>query len=268
MAIYQSRGLHGQIVEEIGVRIVDGSYQPGAPLFAEHLEHEFDVSKTVVREALKVLAAKGLVDSRQKRGTVVRPRRAWNLLDEDVLRWQDGDDPDFDFMENLAEVRSIVEPAGARLAAQRRDDADLNSMSEALQAMIDARGDSGATVAADVQFHRAVLEAAHNELLSRMEVVLSAGLQVRDRFVHHSQDGSNAIPTHQALLDAVRDGDVELAGTTMEALLTRARIDLIEARVQANRDPDRAPVANRRPRTPLASSTISAPNGRATASSQ
>ncbi len=240
MAKYQGRGLHGQIVEQIGVRIVGGSYQPGAPLFADHLEQEFDVSKTVVREALKVLAAKGLVESRQKRGTVVRLRRAWNLLDEDVLRWQGGEAPDFNFLENLAEVRSIVEPAGARLAAKRRTDADIESMTEALAAMRTARDDPDAAVAADVRFHRAVLEATHNELLSRMEVVLSAGLQVRDRFVHHSKPGSDAIPTHQALLDAITSGDAELAGTTVEALLAQASADLTELRSQVKRNPRRA----------------------------
>lgn len=263
MAKYQGRGLHGQVVEQIGIRIVGGAYQPGAPLFAEHLEQEFDVSKTVVREALKVLAAKGLVESRQKRGTVVRPRRAWNLLDEDVLRWQGGEEPDFDFLENLAEVRAIVEPAGARLAAQRRTDADLESMTEALQAMTDARHDPDATVAADVRFHRAVLEAAHNELLSRMEVVLAAGLQVRDRFVHHSKYDSDAIPTHQALFDAIRDGDADLAGTTVEVLLTQASADLVEARDQADRNPD----TPRRGRTHPAMA-IASPSRRATASNQ
>lgn len=235
MAVYQGRGLHGQIVEQIGVQIVSGVYEPGATMFADHLEQEFEVSKTVVREALKVLAAKGLVESRQKRGTVVRPRRAWNLLDADVLRWQGSDHPDFIFLENLAEVRSIVEPAGARLAAKRRDDDDLREMEQALEAMAAARNDPDAMVAADVRFHRGLLESAHNELLSRMEVVLSAGLQVRDRFIHHGKHGSDAIPTHQALLDAIREGDADLAGRTVEALLAQAAVDLAEARAHAEK---------------------------------
>src|SRR5260221_2134444 len=124
MTSYQGRGLHGQIVEQMGVRIVGGAYPAGAPLFSEQLEREFDVSKTVVREALKVLSAKGLVESRQKRGTLVRPRSDWSLLDSDMLRWQRGVEPDVGFLENLAEVRAIIEPAAARLAAQRRTQAD------------------------------------------------------------------------------------------------------------------------------------------------
>jgi DNA-binding FadR family transcriptional regulator len=236
MAIYAGRGLHGQIVEQIGARIVGGVYEPGATLFADHLEEEFAVSKTVVREALKVLSAKGLVESRQKRGTVVRPRRAWSLLDADVLRWQGSEQPDFMFLENLAEVRAIVEPPSARLAAKRRTDEDLDVMQQALDAMAVARQEPDAMVAADVRFHRALLDAAHNELLSRMEVVLAAGLQVRDRFVHHGKHGSDAIPAHQALLDAIKDGDAALAGQTVEILLNQAAADLAEARAHAEKE--------------------------------
>lgn len=228
MSAYAGRGLHGQMVEEIGDRIVRGHYEPGAPLYAEALEAEFDVSKTVIREALRVLAAKGLVETRQKRGTVVRPRRDWGLLDSDVLRWQNGTQPDFDFLEKLAEVRGIVEPAGARLAAQRRTDSDLTALEEALEAMVAADADNIA--AADVRFHRAVLEAAHNELLSQMEVVLAAGLQARDEFVHHSHGPSDSIPTHRDLVEAIRAGDAELAASTVEFLLDQSAKDLASAR--------------------------------------
>lgn len=240
MAVYHGRGLHGQIVEQLGVRIVGGNYPPGAPLFSEHLEREFDVSKTVVREALKVLAAKGLVESRQKRGTVVLPRGSWNLLDGDVLRWQGGETPDFTFLEQLAEVREIVEPPAARLAAQRRTQEDLDTMRTALDDMAAAE-DPDAMVAADVRFHRALLDAAHNELLSRMEVILAAGLQVRDRFVHHSEHGADPMPAHQALYAAIRDGDAEQAAAMVQALLAQAAADLAEVRQHAEEDHARRP---------------------------
>lgn len=231
MSAYAGRGLHGQIVEELGARIVRGYYEPGAPLYADALEVEFDVSKTVVREALRVVAAKGLVETRQKRGTVVLPRTRWGLLDSDVLRWKSDGKPDFEFLENLAEVRLIVEPAAAALAAERRTDADLAVLDDALRAMADADPDT--MVAADVRFHRAVLEAAHNELLSEMEVVLAAGLQHRDEFVHHSQNASDPVPAHQSLLDAIRAGDQTLARQTVEELLAQASADLAVARRRA-----------------------------------
>lgn len=235
MSAYAGRGLHGQMVELIGTRIVRGHYQPGAPLYADVLESEFDVSKTVVREALRVLAAKGLVETRQRRGTVVLPRRKWALLDSDVLRWQGGLEPDFAFLENLAEVRGIVEPAAARLAARRRTDADLDQLEKALEAMISAEPQTIA--AADVNFHRAVLEAAHNELLGQMEVVLASGLQLRDEFVHVSSQASDSIPAHRSLLDAIRAGDEDLAEATVEQLLAQASEDLATARHDSETPP-------------------------------
>jgi GntR family galactonate operon transcriptional repressor len=233
--VYEGRGLHGHIVELIGARIVGGHHAAGATLFSGDLEQEFGVSKTVVREALKVLAAKGLVESRQKRGTIVRPRSAWQLLDPDVVRWRDGGHPDYGFLENLAEVRQIVEPAAAQLAAARRDERDLERLEAALQAMSASSDDAEKIVAADLMFHRALLAAAHNELLSQMEVVLSSGLQVRDRFVHHSTNWSDSVPTHRAVLDAIRRQDAGAAHQEVERLLIQAAADLAGARREAER---------------------------------
>jgi DNA-binding FadR family transcriptional regulator len=233
--VYEGRGLHGHIVELIGARIVGGDLPAGATLFSGDLEQEFEVSKTVIREALKVLAAKGLIESRQKRGTIVRPRSAWRLLDPDVVRWRDGGQPDYGFLENLAEVRQIVEPAAAELAAARRDDQDLARLESALEAMRTSGDDAELIVAADLLFHRSLLAAAHNELLTQMEVVLSSGLQVRDRFVHHSTNWSDSVPGHQAVLDAIRARDAEAAHRGVESLLTQAAADLAAAREEAER---------------------------------
>ena len=218
------RGLHGQTVEALGARIVQGRYAPGSPLQPDEIEREFGISKTVLREAMRVLAAKGLVDPRQRRGTVVRPRSSWHLLDAVLLRWQ-SHDADAKFLDNLAEVRSIVEPAGARLAAQRRTDKDLADLDAALTAMVDAGTDTASVVEADVTFHRALLNAAHNELLSQMEVVIGAGLRARDQLVHSRQSWPDSIPVHRAILAAVRSGDPGAARRAMEALLEQASLD-------------------------------------------
>jgi GntR family transcriptional regulator, galactonate operon transcriptional repressor len=222
-------GLHEQTVEMLGTRIVHGHYAPGTPLPPEQLEQEFGISKTVLREALRVLAAKGLVDSRQRRGTLVRPRSSWKLLDADLLRWQGGE-PDEAFLENLAEVRGIVEPAGARLAATRRGPADLNALRAALRAMAEAGDDAWAVVDADLAFHRALLDAAHNELLSRMEVVIEAGLRARDQIVHQGESWPNSLPVHQAILDAIEAGDPDAAGQAVQALLEQASVDIKHAK--------------------------------------
>jgi len=223
------RGLHAQTVETIGSRIVNGRYSPGSALLPDKLEQEFGISKTVLREALRVLAAKGLVDSRQRRGTVVRPRASWSLLDADLLRWQGGE-PDAAFLENLAEVRAIVEPAGARLAAERHTQDDLDALRVAVQAMADAGTDAAAVVEADLAFHRALLAAAHNELLSRMEVVIEAGLRARDQLVHSGEHWPDSVPVHQAIIDAVEAGDGARAAGAVEELLHQASRDMAPAR--------------------------------------
>ncbi|MCX5208377.1 FadR family transcriptional regulator [Kitasatospora sp. NBC_00240] len=221
-----ARGLHGQAVEIIGERIIRGTYAPGASIYPDQIEQELGVSKTVVREALRVLASKGLIGSRQKRGTFVRPRSDWNLLDSDLLRWQGLGIPDATFLDNLGEVRSIVEPAGARLAAERRDEADLAALEDALERMAAAGSDAHAAVEADLAFHRVLLAAAHNELLTRMEVVIEAGLRVRDHIVHGSDHSADAVPAHRAVLDAVRAREPEAAARAVHDLLAQATADL------------------------------------------
>ncbi|MFG2261323.1 FadR/GntR family transcriptional regulator, partial [Streptomyces mirabilis] len=140
MTPYARRGVHGQTVEALARRILGGRIPEGATLDLVALQSELDVSLTALRESLKVLAAKGMVDARQKRGTFVRARADWNLLDADVLRWQfegagEATDADRTLLRNLAEVRAIVEPAAVRLAAERRTDADLDALEAALVAM-------------------------------------------------------------------------------------------------------------------------------------
>jgi DNA-binding FadR family transcriptional regulator len=231
MTPYARRGVHGQTVEALARRILGGAIPEGATLDLVALQSELDVSLTALRESLKVLAAKGMVDARQKRGTFVRARADWNLLDADVLRWQfEGAgtaDADRSLLHDLAEVRTIIEPAAVRLAAQRRTEADLVALEDALDAMgrHDA-ADPGHAVDADLAFHRALLAATHNELLERMEMVIESGLAHRDRLVHSSPHSEPPVPAHRAVLDAVRDGDPEAAERAMRALLDQAGRDL------------------------------------------
>ncbi|WP_431944962.1 FadR/GntR family transcriptional regulator [Actinacidiphila sp. bgisy167] len=229
MTPYARRGVHGQTVETLARRVLSGEIPEGATLDMAALQSELDVSLTALRESLKVLAAKGMVDARQKRGTFVRPRSDWNLLDADVLRWQFSESSDTGadpaLLRNLGEVRGIVEPAAARLAAARRTDADMQALEEALTAMGEKIGASHA-VEADLAFHRALLAATHNELLERMEVVIESGLAQRDQLVHSAPHSEDPVPSHRAVLDAVRDRDPDAAEHAMRALLDQATRDL------------------------------------------
>ncbi|MCZ9348721.1 FCD domain-containing protein [Streptomyces mutabilis] len=225
MASYSGRGVHGQVVQRLGARIVGGDIAEGEILDIGALGAELDVSLTVMREALKVLAGKGLTDARQKRGTYVRERAHWNLLDADVIRWRMETGDAVPLLRDLADVRSIVEPAAARRAALHRTDADLAALETALDAMGRSRQVPSAAAEADAAFHRALLAATGNELLRRMDMLLEPGLRERDRLVHARDDADDPVPSHRAVLDAVRDRDPAGAESAMLALLAKAAAD-------------------------------------------
>jgi GntR family transcriptional regulator, galactonate operon transcriptional repressor len=233
LAQYARRGLHGQTVEVIARRILAGEIAAGATLNIGALQRELDVSLTAMREALKVLSAKGIVDARQKRGTFVRPRADWNLLDSEVIRWQFAEGADPQLLDKLQEVRSIIEPAAARLAASRATEDDLVALDNALEDMAVGNGDPAAAVAADLKFHHALLAATHNELIERMEVVMETPLAQRDRLVHGGmQPHDDPVPSHRAVVDAIRARDESQAEAAMRDLLDKAVRDLAKVRRQ------------------------------------
>jgi DNA-binding FadR family transcriptional regulator len=232
---YARRGVHGQTVEIIARRILAGEIAAGATLNMAALQQELDVSLTALREALKVLSAKGIVDARQKRGTFVRPRSDWNLLDGDVIRWQFADGASPRLLDQLHEVRAIVEPAAARLAAIRATDDDLAALDDVLAEMTTADGDPVAAVTADLSFHRTLLAATHNELLERMEVVIETGLAERNRLVHGVDQHDDPVPSHRAVVDAIRARDATGAEQAMRRLLDKAVRDVEKVRRQGGK---------------------------------
>ena len=218
------RGVHGQTVEALAGRILAGEIGEGATLDLPALREELDVSLTALREALKVLSAKGMIDARQKRGTFVQPRSSWNLLDTDVMRWQTQAETDPSLFDELTEMRVIVEPAAARLAAERASDADIEALSAAVDRMASAR-DLAATVRADLEFHRLLMAATHNAFLTQVERIIAIGLAERDKLVHGSVD-DDPVPSHRAVLDAIAARDPEAAYEAMRALVDKSGADL------------------------------------------
>src|SRR5580765_3353389 len=164
---YPRRGLHGELVHDVGVRILGGELSPGDSLAGEWDEQ--DVSRTVVREAVKVLAAKGLIVSRPKTGTHVRERRDWHMLDPDVLIWRLEAEPDDEFHRTVLETRRLIEPAVAALAATRATEEEIAELEAAFARMSEtATTDMEAYIEADVRFHEAILMGCHNELLTHL----------------------------------------------------------------------------------------------------
>jgi GntR family transcriptional regulator, galactonate operon transcriptional repressor len=221
--------MHAVVVDHVGGAIVSGDLAPGEVIDLAALEVQLGASRSVVREAIRVLADKGLVYALPKRGTVVRERESWSLLDPDLLRWQYESQTDMSFLANLAEVRSIVEPAAAGLAATRRTAADIDAMEAALSLMEDSDAEPAAIVAADLAFHSALLLATHNDLLQSMELVIQTALRTRDELVHRSSAVENSAPAHRAVLDAVVAGDAAAAQDAVQNLLVVALQD--EARI-------------------------------------
>jgi GntR family transcriptional regulator, galactonate operon transcriptional repressor len=234
MQQYVARGVHGQTVEVLAQRILTGQLAEGATLDITALQAEFAVSLTVLREALRVLAAKGMVDARPKRGTFVRPRADWSLLDGDVLRWQFAQRQTRpSLFEDLHELRAIVEPGAASLAAERATADDLAALDAALHDMAAAGSDPAAAVAADLAFHRALLAATHNELLLRMEILIETGLAERDRMVHGAGGPRDPVPSHRAVVEAIRRHHPTQAARAMGKLLDQAIEDVAQLEKRA-----------------------------------
>lgn len=198
-----------QLASELGRRVVAGVYAPASTLPPEAaLLQEFGVSRTLLREAVKALESKGLLEARQRRGTCVTPRTVWNMLDAEVLGWIAQSDADPEMLIRLTELRMIVEPGACALAAQRRDEAGLQRVEAAWRRMVEGVDDTERFVAADRDFHVALLAAADNDYLAAIGTAISAALTVSLRQTNPSASGNRAsLPAHERILAALRDGD-------------------------------------------------------------
>ena len=219
-----ARSLHSQVVAQLGRRIVSGEVSPGDVLPREELlAQQMGVSRTALREAMKVLAAKGLVQSRAKVGTRVRPTRYWQHLDADVLAWRCAAMPTEDFVMKLLEMREVIEPAAVAMAARRRSETQLVELEAAYLAMSEA-ADLEAWAVADLSFHRAILDASNNELITSLfsviETALGAFFLLSARSAKNFKD---ALPSHRDVFEAIRRQRPEAARRAMLGLIASSR---------------------------------------------
>lgn len=222
-----SRGLVGEVATALGRRITTGAIAPGSLVDPEAVAREFDSSRTVVREALKVVAAKGLIESRPHAGTTVRPRRDWRLTDPEVMAWRTGGGADIQLVAEIDEVRSAIEPLGARLAAQRCGDGDVTRIRAAMDRLraTASRPGSDDWVAADLELHRQILQAAGNELLASLEGLLEPALQARDLLVGATGDPQRAVDAHEAVVVAIERRRPQAAERAMRRLIATAAVE-------------------------------------------
>ncbi len=213
------RSLCDQVAGDLGHAIVSGGLQPGDLLPNEGtLLARYKVSRPVLREALQVLSAKGLVDSRQRRGTIVRPRREWSQFDSTLLEWHGDLESSEAIMEQLMEVRRIVEPQAAALATRRAAASDLARIKAAFAGMETAGDSVDAFIAADLEFHTAILEASGNRFLlpivHAIRTTLAASLRTTNDRPEENRRVS--LPLHAAILEAMQAGQPERAAQAME----------------------------------------------------
>ena len=224
--------LHQAIARQIGGAILSGAYRPGDALDGE-IEQALalGVSRTPYREAVRILVAKGLLESRPKAGTHVTPRARWNLLDPDILAWTFSGEPDEGFVQGLFELRGIIEPAAASLAAKRRTAAQVDAMRAALDLMAHHGLASEAGQAADQHFHAVVLAATHNDALASLASSVGAAVSWTTRFKQRRHAlPRDPLPEHIAVFEAIAAGDDPQARRTMEELLRLALADMAVAR--------------------------------------
>ena len=223
--------IHQAIATRLGIAILSGEYQPGDPLSGE-IEQALamGVSRTPYREAIRILVAKGLLESRPKAGTHVTPRGRWNLLDPDVLAWMFMGKPDSAFVRDLFELRGFLEPAAASLAAARRTDAQLAEMAGALADMEQYGLATAEGQAADQIFHRAILAASGNAALASLASSVGAAVHWTTYYKQSaSKSPRDPLPEHAAVYDAIAAADPVRARAAMHDLLRLALADMAAA---------------------------------------
>ena len=217
-----------QVARDIGRRVVSGSYAPGSLVEDEGaLAGRYKVSRSVIRDAVKILVGKGLLEVRRGIGTRVRSRSSWGLLDDDVLAWYQSAPPNDEFFRQLMETRLMFEPKAARWAADRASQEEIDQIRTAIERMEAEKGSVEDFVVADALFHRAILHAAQNEFLVAMEGIIFSALLSSIRLTNQDpRENAASIPFHREVYEAIAARDGARAEEVMERLLADASLRL------------------------------------------
>jgi DNA-binding FadR family transcriptional regulator len=219
----------------IGRRIVSGQYSPGDTLPTEpRIQEEFGVSRTAVREAIRLLSAKGLTASRPKIGTRVRPTVDWNMLDPEVLRWQVDQNPTEVFIHNLFDMRDIIEPAASARAAERATEAQIDGLAKAMEGIQNEERGSPEQIEADIAFHMTILEASQNPMLRSVGAMIQSALSITFTMSWGTAMREDAVIQHRNVYDAIHDRSPDEAFKAMRRLLRSSKGDVFDA-IRASR---------------------------------
>lgn len=212
------------LVESLGQAIVTGEYaEVGFPTEGE-LSKKFGASRTVTREAVKMLTAKGLLSARPRHGTVVEPEANWNLLDPDVLRWLLERKFSLKLLSDFTEMRLGIEPAAAALAARNADEAGLDAIRKGLARMKAAADGEDDPLASDIAFHISILNATKNPFYSELHELVNTALRISIRFTNRIKGRTASIPSHEDVANAIIARDAVAAQSAMQAII----VDVLE----------------------------------------
>jgi DNA-binding FadR family transcriptional regulator len=230
-AAYPGQARHAQVVHALGAAIVRGELGPGDPVPTEdELVSRFEVGRSALREGVKVLAGKGLLESRTSAGTRVRPRESWNLLDPDVLCWRYTPQASPGDVRVLADLRVALEPGAARLAAEQASAAQRGAITAAMAQLWATVAVPDQFIESDLAFHRAVFAACGNDLLLYIHDVISVALgAIRPLHTYSVVHNRQTLPAHQRVADAIQRGHHRKAEAAMREVVEGARADLIRA---------------------------------------
>lgn len=230
------RNLTFGLLEAVGRAVVVGEYQDRPFPTEADLAKQYGVSRSVTREALKMLAAKGLLGARPKQGTYVAPQEQWNLFDTDVLHWLLERKPSVGLLQQFNELRIGVEPQAAALAAKRARPAQVASIAAGLSRMREAEKGLDNPLDADIEFHVAILRASGNPFYVQFKDIVATALRTSIRFTNRIAGRTANIDDHAAVHSAIAAGDEQGARDAMRKLISDVLV-LIE-----DIDPDTAPV--------------------------
>lgn len=219
--------LHSRVADQLGLAIVRGDFKPGEALPPEvPLCEMLGVSRTAMREAVRSLAAKGLIDSRPKRGTLVRDPEHWNHLDLDLLRWTVEVTDIEVYLKKMFQLRRATEPEAAALAAIAATEADQARLSKDFEAMVAAGDDNDKWVEADLAFHKTIYHATHNEFFWPIGHMFSVGLRQMFALLAQGSHRPRAVVEHGDLLRAILERKPEMARAAARTLLGNATHDV------------------------------------------
>ncbi len=227
--------IHLRVGDQLGLAVVRGEFAPGDALPSElRLCEMLGVSRTAMREAIRGLIAKGLIDSRPRLGTSVRDPQYWNHLDPDVLRWRLEVAETEDYLKKIFQLRVATEPAASAIAAENADAGDKSRLEAAFQAMVDAGADNILWVEGDLAFHKSIYLATHNEFFWPIGQLFSLALREMFRIAALGSHRPRAVVEHRDLLRAILEGKPELARAASRILLDNAAVDVQRIRGPAD----------------------------------